>query len=78
MRLRELSTKKQIKLHHFSKRFCLGFSRPERKFLYQVLFGLLKGGKVQHNSIARHLQEGLGLVYGGSGKKRCRGIGCAM
>ncbi|MCZ6820377.1 MAG: hypothetical protein O7G31_12925 [Calditrichaeota bacterium] len=61
MELRELSTKIQIKLHQFSERFCSDFSRPERKFLYQMLFGLLKGGKVQLNSIARHLQDGLSL-----------------
>ncbi len=61
MELKELSKRIQIKLHQFSERFCLGFSRPERKFLYQMLFGILKGGKVQLNSIARHLQEGLSL-----------------
>ncbi len=61
MELRELSTKIQIKLHQFSERFCSDFSRPERKFLYQMLFGLLKGGQVQLNSIARHLQDGLSL-----------------
>jgi len=61
MELKELSTKIQIKLHQFSARFCLGFSRPDRKFLYQMLFGILKGGEVQLNSIARHLQDGLSL-----------------
>lgn len=61
MELKELSTKIQIKLHQFSERFSRGFSRPDRKFLYQMLFGILKGGKVQLNSIARHLQEGLSL-----------------
>lgn len=61
MELRELSTKIQIKLHQFSGRFCLGFSRPTRKFLFQMLFGILKGGQVQLNSIARHLQDGVCL-----------------
>jgi len=61
MKLRELSTKIQIKLHQFSERFCSGYSHPQRKFLYQMLFGILKGGQVQLNSIGRHLQEGLSL-----------------
>ncbi len=61
MELRELSTKIQIKLHQFGERFCSDFSRPDRKFLYQMLFGILKGGKVQLNSIARHLQDDLSL-----------------
>jgi len=55
--LRELSAKIQIKLHQFNQRYSSGFSRPEQKFIWQMLFGILKGGKVQLNSIARSLQE---------------------
>lgn len=61
MELRELSTKIQIKLHQFSKRFGLGFGRPEQKFVCQMIFGILKGGKVQLNSIAQNLQDSVSL-----------------
>ncbi|NIR86353.1 hypothetical protein GWO13_01820, partial [Candidatus Bathyarchaeota archaeon] len=61
MELRELSTKIQIKLHQFFERFGSGFSRPDQKFLHQMLFGILKGGKVQLNSIARQLQDDVSL-----------------
>jgi hypothetical protein len=61
MELKELSTKIQIKLYQFSRRYSAGFSRPDQKFIWQMLFGILKGGKVQLNSIARSLQEGLSL-----------------
>jgi len=33
------------------------FSKPEHKFIHQSLFGLLKGGQVQINTIGRSLQE---------------------
>jgi len=59
--LKELSTKIQIKLHQFSERFGMGFTRPEQKFIYQMIFGLLKGGKVQLNSIAQNLQDSVSL-----------------
>lgn len=58
MELRELSTKVQIKLHQFSRRYSSGFSRPDQKFIWQMLFGILKRGKVLLNSIARGLQKG--------------------
>lgn len=61
MELKELSTKIQIKLHQYGERFSSDFSRPQGKFVYQMLFGILKGGKVQLNSIARSLQDGLSL-----------------
>jgi len=59
--LRELSAKIQTKLHQFNQRYGSGFSRPQQKFIWQMLFGILKGGKVQLNSIARGLQEGRSL-----------------
>ncbi len=61
MELRELSTKIQIKLHQFSKRFGSNFKLPERKFVEQMIFGILKGGKVQLNSIAQNLQDSVSL-----------------
>ncbi len=61
MELRELSAKIQTKLHQFNQRYGSGFSRPQQKFIWQMLFGILKGGKVQLNSIARGLQEGRSL-----------------
>lgn len=61
MELKELTAKVQIKLHQYHRRFGNNFSRPHQKFIYQMLFGILKGGKVQLNSIARQLQDGLSL-----------------
>ncbi len=39
MELRELSTKIQIKLHQYSKRFGSSFKRPEKKFIEQMICG---------------------------------------
>jgi len=61
MELRELTAKIQIKLHQYHRRLGNNFSRPHQKFIYQMLFGILKGGKVQLNNIARQLQDGLSL-----------------
>ncbi len=61
MELRELSTKIQIKLHQYSKHFGSSFKRPEKKFVEQMVFGILKGGKVQLNSIAQNLQDSVSL-----------------
>ena len=61
MELREMSAKIQIKLHQYLKRFCADFKRPEQKFIEQMVFGILKGGKVQLNSIAQNLQSSLSL-----------------
>ena len=58
MQLRELSAKIQVKFNQFSQRYSEGSSRPVQKFIRQMLFGILKGGQVQLNSIARSLQEG--------------------
>ena len=58
MKLAELSVRVQVKFNQFSQRYTAGFNRPLQKFIRQMLFGILKGGKVQLNSIARSLQEG--------------------
>ena len=57
MELKQISAKIQVKFNQFSHRFAHGFSRPVQKFIRQMLFGILKCGKVQLNSIARALQE---------------------
>ena len=57
MELKQISAKIQVKFNQFSQRFAHGFNRPVQKFIRQMLFGILKGGKVQLNSIARALQE---------------------
>lgn len=61
MELREISTKIQIKLNQYLKRFGSEFKRPERRFIEQMVLGLLKGGKVQLNSIAQNLQDSVSL-----------------
>src|SRR5574341_448028 len=51
----------QIKLWQFCQSFADHFSRPLHKFIQQMLFGILKSGSVQLNSIGRSLQEHLSL-----------------
>jgi len=51
----------QTKLHQFCHSFADHFSRPENKFIRQMVFGILKGGSVQINTIARSLQEKISL-----------------
>lgn len=47
----------QTKLWQFTHSFAADYSKPEHKFIHQSLFGLLKGGQVQINTIGRSLQE---------------------
>ena len=61
MKLKELTTKIQVKFNQFSKRYSSGHTVPIQKFLKQMLFGILKSGEVQLNSIARALQEPIAL-----------------
>jgi hypothetical protein len=51
----------QTKLHQFCAPFTGPFSRPVRKFIQQMIFGILKSGSVQLNSIGRALQEKIAL-----------------
>lgn len=51
----------QIKLHQFCSTFAPHFSRPVNKFIHQMVFGILKSGSVQLNSIGRSLQEKISL-----------------
>jgi hypothetical protein len=51
----------QIKLHQFCSTFTHHFSRPVNKFIQQMVFGILKSGSVQLNSIGRALQEEISL-----------------
>ena len=51
----------QIKLHQFLKPFESSFSRPEFRFIHQMVFGILKGGSVQLNTIGRSLEEKISL-----------------
>jgi hypothetical protein len=61
MRLNQLSSKLQVKFNQFSQTYVHGFDRPLQKFLRQMLFGILKSGKVQLNAIGRALQEKISL-----------------
>jgi len=47
----------QTKLWQFTNSLKTDFSKPEHKFIHQSLFGILKGGHVQINTIGRSLQE---------------------
>jgi hypothetical protein len=47
----------QTKLWQFCDKFKLDFKKPEQRFIHQMLFGILKSGRVEINSIARSLQE---------------------
>ncbi len=51
----------QIKLHQFSSSFKKDFTKPEFKFIRQIIFGILKGGSVQLNTIGRCLEEKISL-----------------
>ena len=61
MQLKQLSSKIQVKFNQFSHNYVFGFNRPLQKFLRQMLFGILKSGKVQLNAIGRALQENIPL-----------------
>ena len=51
----------QIKLHQFVIPFQKDFTKPEFKFIRQMVFGILKGGSVQLNTIGRCLEEKISL-----------------
>lgn len=57
MQLTELSGRIQVKFSQFSPRYTERLSRLLQKFIRQMLSGILKGGKVKLNSIARSLHE---------------------
>jgi len=61
MQLNQLSSKIQVKFNQFSRNYVQVFDRPLQKFLRQMLFGILKSGKVQLNAIGRALQEKISL-----------------
>ena len=61
MQLKQLSSKIQVKFNQFSRHYVFGFNRPLQQFLRQMLFGILKSGKVQLNAIGRALQEKIPL-----------------
>jgi hypothetical protein len=56
MQLNQLSSQIQVKFNQFSGHYVVGFNRPLQKFLRQMLFGILKSGKVQLNAIGRGLR----------------------
>ena len=57
MELNELNRQIQVKIHQYCNKFKEGFSKPEYKFIRQMLFGILKSGRVQLSSIGRSLSE---------------------
>ena len=61
MQLKQLSSKIQVKFNQFSGKYVFVFNRPLQKFIRQMLFGILKSGKVQLDAIRRALQEKIPL-----------------
>lgn len=51
----------QTKLWQYLHSFKDNFTKPEHKFIHQILFGILKSGHIQLNTISRSLQEKLPL-----------------
>ena len=50
MEINELNRQIQVKIHQYCNKFNEGFSKPEYKFIRQMLFGILKSGSVQLGS----------------------------
>ena len=48
-------------LSNFSEKISKGLKRPQKKFVLQMLYGILEGNKVHLSEIARSLNEGISL-----------------
>jgi hypothetical protein len=57
MQIKELRGKIQIKLDQFTGKYKVDFPRPEYKLIHQIIFGILKSGRVQLSNIGRSLGE---------------------
>jgi hypothetical protein len=57
MQIKELQGKIQVKLDQFTRKYETGFSKPENKLIRQIVFGILKNGKIQLSWIGRSLGE---------------------
>lgn len=55
--MNNLTKKVQVKFNQYCMRMQGSFSKPKVKFIKEMMFGILKSGKVQLNSIARALEE---------------------
>ena len=55
MQLNQLSAQIQVKFNQFSRHYVVGFNRQLQRLLRQMLFGILKSGKVQLNAVGRAL-----------------------
>ena len=53
MSITSFSQAVETKLWQFTHSFACDYSKPEHKFIRQILFGLLKGRQVQMNTIGR-------------------------
>jgi hypothetical protein len=59
MQIKELQGKIQVKLAQYSRKYEKDFSRPEHKLIREVLFGILKSGRVHLSWIGRSLGESI-------------------
>lgn len=57
MELNELNKQIQVKIHQYCNKFQKDLTKPEYKFVRQMLFGILKSGSVQISRIGRGLSE---------------------
>jgi len=61
MKDKEISKKLQVKLNQHLRRFENYFTRPVYKFIYQMVFGIIKSGELKVSRIAKSLNEVISL-----------------
>ena len=59
MKDKEILQQLQVKFNQSLRKFENYFSRPVYKFIYQMVFGIIKSGEVKTGKIAKSLQEGI-------------------
>ena len=54
--------KVQYQIQAFAKKLTKGLSKPKKKFISQMLFGIQAARDVKLSNVARSLQEGIKLI----------------
>jgi len=57
-----ISEKVKSEIEHFAKIITQGFSRPKKKFVHQMLFGIQASRDIKLSNIARSLSEDIKLI----------------
>lgn len=73
MTLKKITKNIQIKYNQFAKRYIKNFKKPIQKAVREIMFGILKGRKVQLNSIVQNFQNGDSLKKGATRLGNCLG-----